>query len=88
MDEFAPIFKAFNTALIFMTVMALVVLVLLIIIIVRLVKVSKAKRKDGKPVSRGLKAATIVCYVILALLLTSPFWIDFTPIMDKLEEIV
>lgn len=86
MDEFAPIFKAFNTALIFMTVMALVVLVLLIIIIVRLVKGSK--NKDGKPASRGLKAATIVCYVILALLLTSPFWIGFTPIMDKLKEIV
>ena len=88
MDEYAPIFKALNTGLIVVSVMALIVLVLVIIIIVRVVKGSKNKPKDGKPASGALKVAAIVCYVILAALITSPLWIGATPIMDKLKEIV
>ena len=86
MPEFAPIFTNFSKALIIISVVALAVLVLVIAIAVRLVKGSK--NKDGKPPRPALKAAAMICYIILALLLTSPFWIGFTPIMDKLKEIV
>ena len=88
MDDYAPIFRAFSNAMIMLTVMALIMLVLVIIIIVRVVKGSKNKPKDGKPASGALKVAAIVCYVILAALITSPLWIGATPIMDKLKEIV
>lgn len=88
MDDYAPIFREFTNALIIVSIAAFIMLVLVIVITVRVVKGSKAKGKDGKPTSPGLKAAIIVCYVILAALITSPFWIGATPIMDKLKEIV
>ena len=88
MDEYAPVFREISNAFIIVAVTALVMAVLVIVIIVRIVKGSKTGAKDGKQQSFALRAVMIVCYIILAALITSPFWIGATPIIDKLKEIV
>ena len=88
MDEYAPIFIALDKSLKIIFAASAVLLVILVIIVIRIRKLSKAKDEDKKPQSPALKTAVIVCYVIIAILITSPFWIFFTPIMDRLKEIV
>lgn len=88
MDDYAPIFKSLDKAFaVYYGIIAVVVLIL-VLIAIRIIKAAKSGENDKKPASPALKTATIVCYVIIAILITSPLWIFFTPIMDRLKEIV
>ncbi|WP_028510751.1 hypothetical protein [Ruminococcus sp. NK3A76] len=88
MDDYAPIFIALDKSLKIIFAASAVLLLILIVIVIRIVKLSKAKKTDDKPSKPAIRAAAIACYVIIALLITSPFWIGLTPIMDWLKEIV
>ena len=88
MDDYAPIFKSLDKALAVYYGIAAVAVLILVLITIRVIKAIRSGKSDKKPASPALKTATIICYVIIALLITSPFWIGATPIMDKLKEIV